>query len=32
MVDGLQIYGASFKKRAPRAIKEIRSFATKAMV
>jgi len=27
-----QIHGASFKKRAPRAIKEIRDFATKAMV
>jgi large subunit ribosomal protein L31e len=26
-----RIHGATFKKRAPRAIKEIRSFATKAM-
>lgn len=27
-----QIYGMQFKKRAPRAIKEVRKFATKAMV
>lgn len=27
-----QVHGVSFKKRAPRAIKEIRSFAEKAMV
>ncbi|KAK3722679.1 60S ribosomal protein L31B [Vermiconidia calcicola] len=28
---GYQIHGVSFKKRAPRAIKEIREFAAKAM-
>jgi hypothetical protein len=27
-----QIHGVSFKKRAPRAIKEIKGFAEKAMV
>ena len=27
-----QVHGVSFKKRAPRAIKEIRGFAEKAMV
>jgi ribosomal protein L31E len=27
-----QIFGVAFKKRAPRAIKEIRAFATQAMV
>jgi hypothetical protein len=27
-----KIHGVSFKKRAPRAIKEIKDFATKAMV
>jgi large subunit ribosomal protein L31e len=27
-----QVHGVSFKKRAPRAIKEIRAFAEKAMV
>jgi len=26
------VHGVSFKKRAPRAIKEIRAFAEKAMV
>jgi large subunit ribosomal protein L31e len=29
---GSKVHGVSFKKRAPRAIKEIRDFATKAMV
>ena len=29
---GQQVHGVSFKKRAPRAIKEIRGFAEKAMV
>ena len=29
---GLQVHGVQFKKRAPRAIKEIRKFAEKAMV
>jgi large subunit ribosomal protein L31e len=29
---GIQVHGVSFKKRAPRAIKEIRAFAEKAMV
>lgn len=28
----LQLHGASFKKRAPKAIKEIKDFAQKAMV
>jgi hypothetical protein len=28
----LQLHGVTFKKRAPRAIKEIKAFATKAMV
>lgn len=28
----LKLHGVTFKKRAPRAIKEIKSFATKAMV
>jgi len=27
-----QVFGMQFKKRAPRAVKEIRAFATKAMV
>ncbi|KAL9089935.1 MAG: hypothetical protein Q9159_002292 [Coniocarpon cinnabarinum] len=27
-----RVYGVQFKKRAPRAIKEVRKFATKAMV
>ncbi|TQS33014.1 hypothetical protein Golomagni_06656 [Golovinomyces magnicellulatus] len=29
---GLKLHGVSFKKRAPRAIREIKDFATKAMV
>ncbi len=29
---GHQVHGVAFKKRAPRAIKEIRAFASKAMV
>jgi large subunit ribosomal protein L31e len=29
---GIQTHGVSFKKRAPRAIKEIRAFAEQAMV
>ena len=28
----LQLHGATFKKKAPKAIKEIKDFATKAMV
>lgn len=28
----IKVHGVSFKKRAPRAIKEIKSFAEKAMV
>jgi ribosomal protein L31E len=28
----LQLHGVTFKKRAPRAIKEIKAFATKSMV
>ncbi|KAH9881343.1 60S ribosomal protein L31 [Plenodomus lingam] len=28
---GFQVHGVAFKKRAPRAIKEIRAFAEKAM-
>lgn len=28
----MKLHGVTFKKRAPRAIKEIKSFATKAMV
>ena len=28
----MQVHGVAFKKRAPRAIKEIRGFAIKAMV
>lgn len=28
----LQLHGATFKKRAPKAIKEIKEFAQKAMV
>jgi large subunit ribosomal protein L31e len=27
-----QLHGVTFKKRAPRAIKEIKAFATKSMV
>lgn len=27
-----QLHGVTFKKRAPKAIKEIKAFATKAMV
>jgi large subunit ribosomal protein L31e len=27
-----QLHGATFKKRAPKAIKEIKDFATKSMV
>lgn len=27
-----QLHGATFKKRAPKAIKEIKAFATKSMV
>jgi large subunit ribosomal protein L31e len=29
---GTQVHGVAFKKRAPRAIKEIKFFAEKAMV
>ena len=29
---GLQLHGVTFKKRAPRAIKEIKKFATQSMV
>lgn len=29
---GQKLHGVSFKKRAPRAIKEIKAFATKSMV
>lgn len=28
----VQLHGVTFKKRAPRAIKEIKAFATKSMV
>lgn len=28
----LQLHGVTFKKRAPKAIKEIKAFATKSMV
>jgi len=32
LIPGDQVHGVSFKKRAPRAIKEIKLFAKKAMV
>jgi hypothetical protein len=32
LIQWLQVHGVSFKKRAPKAIKEIRAFAEKAMV